>query len=64
MERKDLVKISLRSKGHLPVNEFLSAHFQGGGHMNAAGGQSPEKLDATVERFMREIPGFLARHPA
>jgi bifunctional oligoribonuclease and PAP phosphatase NrnA len=64
MERKDLVKISLRSKGLLPVNEFLSAHFQGGGHMNAAGGQSAEKLDDTIARFMREVPGFLARHPS
>lgn len=64
MERPDVVKLSLRSKGDLPVNEFLSAHFSGGGHANAAGGQSKEPMQAVVERFLREVPAFLAKHPA
>ena len=63
-ERNDMVKLSLRSKGNLPVNEFLAAHFEGGGHANAAGGRSNESLDAAVERLLRELPGFLAKHPA
>jgi phosphoesterase RecJ-like protein len=64
VERADAVKISLRSKGQLPVNEFLSAHFQGGGHANASGGQTSETLDGAVERFMKELPAFLKKHPA
>ena len=64
MERPDVVKLSLRSKGDLPVNEFLAAHFNGGGHANAAGGQSKEPLQAVVDRFLREVPAFLAKHPA
>ncbi len=63
-ERPDVVKLSLRSKGTLPVNEFLMRHFSGGGHANAAGGQSKEPLPAVVEKFMRELPAFLAMHPA
>lgn len=62
-ERKDMVKISLRSRGALPVNEFLSAHFQGGGHANAAGGRSSLSLEETVAGLMRELPAFLAAHP-
>lgn len=64
IQRGDVVKISLRSKGDLPVNELLSAHFEGGGHANAAGGQSREPMGAAVDRFLRELPAFLKKHPA
>ncbi|MFT3885521.1 MAG: bifunctional oligoribonuclease/PAP phosphatase NrnA [Flavobacteriales bacterium] len=63
VQRGDTVKISLRSKGDLPVNEFLAAHFEGGGHRNAAGGHSKQPLQAVVDRFMAELPAFLAAHP-
>lgn len=62
MERPDLVKVSLRSKGTLPVDGLVKEHFDGGGHRNAAGGQSKESLDATVARFKALLPGFLAAH--
>lgn len=64
MEHPDLVKISLRSKGDLPVDKFLKEHFNGGGHANAAGGRSELSLEATVERFMFLLPAFLQAHPA
>jgi phosphoesterase RecJ-like protein len=63
VERPDIVKLSLRSKGALPVNEFLTKHFSGGGHGNAAGGHAKEPLGSVVERFLRELPAFLAAHP-
>ena len=63
IERPDVVKLSMRSKGALPVNEFLGAHFSGGGHANAAGGHTKEPLQQAVDRFMRELPAFLAKHP-
>ncbi len=63
MERGDTVKVSLRSKGMLPVNRFLSAHFEGGGHINAAGGQARGSLDAAVQRFLDALPAFIAAHP-
>ncbi len=63
MEHPDLVKISLRSKGDLPVDRFLKEHFNGGGHANAAGGRSELSLEATVQRFMSLLPAFLQAHP-
>ncbi|MFC2126245.1 bifunctional oligoribonuclease/PAP phosphatase NrnA [Bacteroidota bacterium] len=51
MERDGQVRISLRSKGDFSVNEFARKHFDGGGHMNAAGGNSYVSLEETVEKF-------------
>lgn len=38
-EQKDHIKLSLRSRGSFPANEFARKHFNGGGHVNAAGGR-------------------------
>lgn len=38
LERPDCIKLSIRSKGEFPVNEFAARYFGGGGHLNAAGG--------------------------
>ena len=38
-EEADYVKVSTRSKGDFPVNKICEAHFNGGGHKNAAGGE-------------------------
>lgn len=64
VEHPDMVKISLRSKGDLPVDRFLKEHFNGGGHVNAAGGRSELRLEAAVQRFMSLLPAFLEAHPA
>lgn len=64
MERPDMVKISLRSKGSLPVDRFLKEHFNGGGHRNAAGGQATGTVQAAIDRFLELLPRFLADHPA
>lgn len=62
-EKGEGVKLSARSQGHLPVNQLMKEHFNGGGHMNAAGGSSPASLDATLKRFKEVIPAFLAAFP-
>ena len=36
-EDKNLIKISLRSKGDVKMNEFSQKFYAGGGHLNAAG---------------------------
>ncbi|MBK9763576.1 MAG: bifunctional oligoribonuclease/PAP phosphatase NrnA [Flavobacteriales bacterium] len=64
VERPELVKVSLRSKGDLPVDQFLKEHFNGGGHANAAGGHTKEPLDVAVQRFIGLLPAFLNAHPA
>ncbi|MEY2868175.1 MAG: hypothetical protein RIR01_593 [Bacteroidota bacterium] len=53
IENKDenIIKISFRSQGNFDVNEFARAHFNGGGHRNAAGGKSETSMEETVEKF-------------
>ncbi|PWG79427.1 DHH family phosphoesterase [Pararcticibacter amylolyticus] len=58
IEREDLVKLSLRSTGDFPANEICKKYFNGGGHRNAAGGQSPDSLQNTVKRFKQILPEY------
>ncbi|WP_439185133.1 DHH family phosphoesterase [Carboxylicivirga taeanensis] len=57
-EKKDLVKISFRSRGGFPANKFSEQYFNGGGHYNAAGGESKLSLSDTVERFKVVLKEF------
>jgi bifunctional oligoribonuclease and PAP phosphatase NrnA len=52
IERDNFVKISFRSKGKFNVNNFSSANFNGGGHVNAAGGESYDSLHETTKKFV------------
>ena len=54
----DYIKISLRSEGSFSVNEFARAHFNGGGHTNAAGGRSDLSMDETVLKFTSLLDGY------
>ena len=56
--QEGIIKISLRSKGELSVNEMSRTHFNGGGHTNAAGGRSVLSLEATVEKFIAILPEY------
>lgn len=55
---EDIIKISLRSKGDFSVNLLSRAHFNGGGHTNAAGGRSTDTLEKTVEKFISILPNY------
>jgi phosphoesterase RecJ-like protein len=55
-DRKENIKLSLRSLGDFSVNELARTHFNGGGHRNAAGGQSTLTLDQTVKKFLDLLP--------
>ena len=56
-ERKDRVKLSFRSKGDIPVNLWAKTHFNGGGHLNAAGGQMQMPLEEVVQK-VRDTAGW------
>ncbi|MEP2937179.1 MAG: bifunctional oligoribonuclease/PAP phosphatase NrnA [Gilvibacter sp.] len=57
--RKDqIIKISLRSKGDLSVNQMARDYFHGGGHINAAGGKSDKSLDDTITDFISILPHY------
>ena len=53
IEHKDenIIKVSFRSQGNFDVNQFAREHFNGGGHINAAGGKSYESMKATTNKF-------------
>ncbi len=55
-EKEELVKISFRSKANLNVNRFARDHFDGGGHVNAAGGRSHLSLDETIKKLNSLLP--------
>ncbi len=50
-----IIKISFRSQGHFDVNQFARDYFNGGGHINAAGGKSLETLEETVAKFIKIV---------
>jgi len=57
-EAEKIIKISFRSKGDFNVNEFSRNNFNGGGHINAAGGYSKENLEATLLKFKNLLPDY------
>jgi phosphoesterase RecJ-like protein len=57
-EGKEMVKLSLRSRGTFPVNKVASALFNGGGHINASGGESYESMKDTVKKLKAALPHY------
>jgi len=57
-KKEGVVKISLRSKGDFDVNDFARNHFNGGGHLNAAGGRSELSLKDTLDKFISILPNY------
>jgi phosphoesterase RecJ-like protein len=58
IDRSVLVKMSFRSKGNFPCNEFAQAHFNGGGHKNASGGASKDTLENTISKFKEVLKDY------
>jgi phosphoesterase RecJ-like protein len=58
IDRKELVKLSLRSKGEFDVNRFVREHFGGGGHKNAAGANTNLSLDKATQKLISLLPQY------
>jgi phosphoesterase RecJ-like protein len=58
VERRDKVKLSLRSKGEFPANDICKKYFNGGGHRNAAGGHSSDSLHEVINQFKLILPKY------
>lgn len=54
-KEENIIKISFRSQGNFDVNQFAREHFNGGGHINAAGGKSNTSLKDTITKFEKMI---------
>lgn len=55
-DEPDYVKVSMRSKGDFSVKTICETFFNGGGHMNAAGGEVRDSLDQAVSRVFGIFP--------
>jgi phosphoesterase RecJ-like protein len=57
-KQENIVKMSLRSKGDFSVNDVARTHYNGGGHINAAGGRSSHSLNKTISEFISILPDY------
>ena len=55
IEKDNFIKLSFRSKGQFPSNEFALLYFSGGGHLNASGGEFSDTLDNTITYFIKVL---------
>lgn len=58
---RDVVRVSLRSVDDFPCNKMAEAFFNGGGHLNASGGELPFPLEKAVETAQRAIDSFMTK---
>lgn len=52
---KSMIKVSLRSVGKFPCNKVAAEFFNGGGHLNASGGEFYGTMDDAVILFKRAL---------
>jgi len=55
IEKDNFIKLSFRSRGGFPTNEFASEYFAGGGHRNASGGEYYDTLENTIQFFLKVL---------
>lgn len=61
-EDKDKIKLSFRSQGKFPANILAAELFGGGGHLNAAGGESYITMEETIKKFEDALPSYYEAH--
>ena len=59
-ERQGVIRLSFRSKGDFSVHELARAHFNGGGHTNAAGGTLDCSIEEAIQKFLDVLPQYKA----
>ncbi|MDA3906564.1 MAG: DHH family phosphoesterase [Bacteroidales bacterium] len=59
-EKDDKIRLSFRSKGDFAVNSIANKYFEGGGHRNAAGGNSFISMEETIKKLNNIIPLYIA----
>ncbi len=61
VEKEGFVKLSFRSKGDFPSNEFATEFFSGGGHLNASGGEYTGTLENALSYFLKVLKENFSR---
>lgn len=57
-EDEGLIKLSFRSQKSFPCNEFAADFFNGGGHLNASGGEFYGTLEMALHRFTEGLKNY------
>ncbi|MDU1904444.1 MAG: bifunctional oligoribonuclease/PAP phosphatase NrnA [Dysgonomonas sp.] len=57
-EDENMIKISFRSQGEFPSNKFSAECYNGGGHLNAAGGEFYGPLEDALKLFEESLPRY------
>ena len=55
---KKMIKISLRSVGTFPCNQLAAEFFNGGGHLNASGGEFYGTMEEAVAQFEQALEKY------
>lgn len=55
LQREDHIKVSLRSRGGIAVNEIAKIFFNGGGHFNASAGKMENILERIEARLVEAL---------
>ncbi len=53
-----LIKVSLRSTGKFPCNQLAAEFFNGGGHLNASGGEFSGTMEEAIREYEKAIQKF------
>ena len=57
-EKQGCIRLSFRSKGDFSVNDLTRRHFNGGGHLNAAGGTLECSLEDAIKKLISVLPEY------
>jgi phosphoesterase RecJ-like protein len=57
-DKRNLVWVSIRSVDDFPCNKMAEEYFNGGGHLNAAGGRIYGNMDEAVETVRKAIRAY------
>lgn len=60
-EDEGLIKLSFRSQKSFPCNEFAAEFFNGGGHLNASGGEFYGTYEEALHTFERGLKQYEAK---
>lgn len=55
---RDVIRVSLRSVDDFPCNKMAEEFFNGGGHLNASGGELPFPLSEAIKTAERAIKAY------
>lgn len=55
-DEENYVKVSMRSKGNFSVKDLCENFFDGGGHLNASGGEIKDSFDNAMARILDILP--------